>query len=100
MIFLFLPGHSGRNLRRVPSDASVKLNSRTTNSNGVGAGATEKNGILDTSKRLAQLSINSGPQPVRQAPVLKAGGWQSQSDNHGRSNGIPAYRTYSRKVVG
>ncbi|XP_039123605.1 cyclin-dependent kinase F-4-like [Dioscorea cayenensis subsp. rotundata] len=94
------PGHSGRNLRRVPSDASVKLNSRTTNSNGVGAGATEKNGILDTSKRLAQLSINSGPQPVRQAPVLKAGGWQSQSDNHGRSNGIPAYRTYSRKVVG
>ncbi|KAJ0964433.1 hypothetical protein J5N97_029555 [Dioscorea zingiberensis] len=96
-----VPGyHSGRNLRRVASDASEKVNSRNTNCNGVGTGATEKNGILETSKKLAHLSINSGPQAVKQAPVLKAGGWQGQSDTQGRSNGIPSYRTYSRKVVG
>ncbi|XP_010278819.2 PREDICTED: cyclin-dependent kinase F-4 [Nelumbo nucifera] len=59
-------------------------------------------GVSDTAEKLAQMTIGSGRQPVKQPQTLpmKAGGWHGHTEFLGRSHEIPSGRSYSRKVAG
>ncbi|XP_019055924.1 PREDICTED: cyclin-dependent kinase F-4-like isoform X2 [Nelumbo nucifera] len=55
-------------------------------------------GVSDSAEKLAQMTIGSGRQIVREPPPqlpMKAGGWHSHSEFLGRPHEIPSGRNYS-----
>nr|XP_010940814.1 cyclin-dependent kinase F-4 isoform X2 [Elaeis guineensis] len=82
------PGYLGRDSRSV-SDVTDKLAHLKVSSNKVS----------DASQKLAHLK--AGPQPLRQPPRMKAGGWHSLTDFLANPDEAPAPRSYyPRKVAG
>ncbi|KAG1359130.1 cyclin-dependent kinase F-4 [Cocos nucifera] len=82
------PGYLRGDSRRV-SDVTDKLAHLKVSSNKVS----------DASQKLAHLK--AGPQPVRQPPRMKAGGWHSLTDFLANPDEAPAPRSYHpRKVAG
>lgn len=60
-------------------------------------------GVSETTDKLANLTVGSGRQPVRQPlpPPMKAGGWHGHSDLFlGRNRDIQPARSFTRKVAG
>ncbi|KAK1303815.1 Cyclin-dependent kinase F-4 [Acorus calamus] len=54
--------------------------------------------VTDVTEQMSQMTMNSGPQPVR-PPAMKAGGWHRQPDFLNQSREIPSGKSYTRKVV-